>query len=1008
MNIRHTLLRLMGALIAAGAAMHPASAEDIDIYTANNGQTDVPNVLMMLDNSANWSASLSVGNCFYNENGVPSTVGPPSSEQGTKMAIEKCALYNVIDALPTKSGAAATDNALFNVGLMLLNESPASNAGAYPRQAFIKLTTANKAAFKTIIKNLSLNGDKGNNAAFAKAMYEMFLYYKGSAPYKGNAGTKYDAAAYSGGRYVSPSGASCGANYIIFIGNGNPQGAENNDALSLLADAGGNTTQITYSNTYIQNSTQANWADEYARFMRGVDVSSKDGTQNIITHTVAVTGASSDGTFPNFMLSMANYGGGTYTAASDANALVKGLLNVFNSIQAVNSAFASASLPVAVNAQGTYLNQVFIGMFRPDAEAKQRWRGNLKQYRFALDSLGKLKLIDANGSQAVNSGTGFIMPSAVSYWTTDSSFWANQQLGTPLSSSDSPDGEVVEKGGAAQRLRTTYASSQATRRVYTCVSCQGGATLGSGANTQFSTSTTDITAAALGVSTATDRSNLIDWVRGTDNAGDESGPGGSTTVRPSIHGDVLHSRPAVINYGGTTGVVVFYGANDGMLHAVNGNQTGTGAGEELWSFVPQEFFPRLNRLRTNTPEIKLSTTPEPTSATPRDYFVDGPIGVYQKVASGGANERVILYVSMRRGGRALYAIDVTTPSAPRYLWRKTNSDLPALGQTWSEPRVARIKGNTNPVVIFGGGYDASAEDSSGGTGTTMGNTVFVLDAIDGTLLKQFGSISRSVAADVTVVDSDFDGKIDRAYAVDLGGSVWRIDFETPNTQNAPADWTIYQLADLSGGTATGRKFFFSPSVVVTKNFTALLFGSGDREKPLLSATQDHFFQIFDRTTAKGKPATFDTIVFSNLTAVSDVGTNQGAGCYLALATGEKVVNSATTMAGSSFFGTNQPTGTVSSNSCSANLGIARGYNMPLFCKSAVAWTYAGGGLPPSPISGTVQLLNTTTGETMYKPFVMGGLPVDKNCTPSPLQPCDVTTTVDGTRKRIYWYSDKDR
>ena len=44
---------------------------------------------------------------------------------------------------------------------------------------------------------------------------------------------------------------------------------------------------------------------------------------------------------------------------------------------------ASVSLPVSVNTQGTYLNQVFVGMFRPDGDAAPRWYGNLKQYKLA-------------------------------------------------------------------------------------------------------------------------------------------------------------------------------------------------------------------------------------------------------------------------------------------------------------------------------------------------------------------------------------------------------------------------------------------------------------------------------------------------------------------------------------------------------------------------------------------------------------------------------------------------
>ena len=99
-----------------------------------------------------------------------------------------------------------------------------------------------------------------------------------------------------------------------------------------------------------------------------------------------MTGASSDGLYPNFMAAVANQGGGTFHSASDADALLKSLLEVFNEIQAVNSVFASASLPVSVNARGTYLNQVYMGMFRPDGDAKPRWRGNLKQYQFGLDA----------------------------------------------------------------------------------------------------------------------------------------------------------------------------------------------------------------------------------------------------------------------------------------------------------------------------------------------------------------------------------------------------------------------------------------------------------------------------------------------------------------------------------------------------------------------------------------------------------------------------------------------
>src|SRR5206468_1642192 len=127
----------------------------------------------------------------------------------------------------------------------------------------------------------------------------------------------------------------------------------------------------------------------------------------------------------------------------------------------------------------------------------------------------------------------------------------------------------------------------------------------------------------------------------------------------SIHGDVLHSSPAVIDYGGGTGVVVYYGANDGMLHAVQGKKTGSGAGEELWSFVPNEFLGKFKRLRDNSPTIQYATTDMSLTPTPtrKDYGMDGTITFYQSASGAGVTSKAIIYVSMRRGGRALYAFD---------------------------------------------------------------------------------------------------------------------------------------------------------------------------------------------------------------------------------------------------------------------------------------------------------------------------------------------------------------
>ena len=89
---------------------------------------------------------------------------------------------------------------------------------------------------------------------------------------------------------------------------------------------------------------------------------------------------------------------------------------IFSEIQAVNSVFASVSLPVSVNTEGTYLNQIYIGMFRPDRDAFPRWAGNLKQYKLGIGN-GRLQTQDADAVSAINNSTGFITECARSFWT---------------------------------------------------------------------------------------------------------------------------------------------------------------------------------------------------------------------------------------------------------------------------------------------------------------------------------------------------------------------------------------------------------------------------------------------------------------------------------------------------------------------------------------------------------------------------------------------------------------
>jgi len=616
-------------------------------------------------------------------------------------------------------------------------------------------------------------------------------------------------------------------------------------------------------------------------------------------------------------------------------------------------------------------------------------------------------------------------------------------------------------------------------------------------DTPCSDTSTGKTAAAGGA----DATTLINWVRGEDNLGDEAGPGAPINVRPSVHGDVLHSRPAIVNYGGSIGVVAFYGGNGGVFHAVNGNQTaaiGTvPAGGELWGFVPTEFYSKLMRQHLNAPVVKLEGTPATILPAPRpkDYFFDGSIGVYKNGAT------VHLYLSARRGGRIIYALDVSDPMNPRFLWKKSNADLPELGQTWSTPKVAKVKGHANPVVIFGAGYDPvedqEPQPAANAASRSMGRGIFVLDALDGSLVWQATTGAAAgtstcvgnpcsldmpypIPSDITLLDkytADLGDYIDRLYVPDLGGNVWRVDLEPAAGAGvgfAPSTWRVSKFASVGGTSATKRKLFFPPDVVSTADFDAVMFATGDREHPTRTQQAvnilNRFYMlkdvnvgndacpggtctptIVDNTSSTAcVPATlpktatscvedaptnlfnasaiFPTTLPSDFPAtVGPAYDDSGNGFYVNLLNllphpqadgsikygpeiqmGEKAVNAPTTIGGNTFFGTNSPI-PPAPGVCQPNLGTARGYGINFSTGQFNFAIFDGGGLPPSPVAGIVDV------DGVNYPFIIGGVP-PLNGNPaagspiggtasSPLAGAGVEITVRAPRSRIYWYRD---
>lgn len=1112
---KYKLLALAAFLLAttaAQAAFDPVN-DDTDIFLANPAYASSrPNVLIFVDNSANWGST---------------------SGGTTKFAAVKAALLSVITNI-------VNDN--FNVGLGMFTEtgSPNNNIdGAYIRYGVRQMSgtatdlSTNRGKLLQTINNLHISNDRSNGAKYSISFSEIFKYFAGLTSRSGHGKAKTDAGGtvyFAGGRevlpgsplsvtalpssslasaYNSPIVDGCQKNFVIFISNGEASDATSDisTAETLYAnDIGSKPVQIALT----PSGSQGILADEYAKYMATGDCNASiAGTQNVFTYTLdIIPRTTGQGPAHTALLkSMAANGKGKYFAVNDISAadeLELILSNIFKEVQSVNSVFASTTLPVSVNVRGTNLNQVYIGVFRPDEARKPRWYGNLKLYRLGVNSATQsLFLADANGSVAENASTGFIGASAKSFWTTNQTpdFWTFAPSGVG-GASDSPDGDLVEKGGAAQQIRIAYPASQSSRNIYTCIDGAGLCANNSLLSASLFNATT-ISATALGVTGNAARDTLVSWVRGADTE-DENGNGVLTDIRASIHGDVLHSRPAVINYnryGDDNDVYAFYGSNDGLFRAVKGGIAAhtTGAdttvlpGTERWSFIPKEFFTKLDRLRTQTPLIN--------NVNQKNYFFDGSIGVYQKDANNNNiirvtdGDKIYLYVTLRRGGNFVYAMDVTDPANPRLLWRKGNGDTgwDQVGQTWSEPKIARLSaslGNTsnpdNVVLIFGAGYDEAVDDvnpclltessltgiitkavgsgtvtytdagsctiagATGTTGTvnrTLGRGILVVDAFNGNVVWQAGggvttsaiagarklnvpNMTCAIASDSSVIDINRDGFADRIYVGDTCGQMWRVNLFGTNMD----EWTVTRIAQTATNAAADisdkRKFLYAPDLVfgsdASGNYTAVLAGTGDREHPFDTIINNRYYMFKDRddstealrgatnstsvkisgfsTAPTGSSYTNSTIFDATSSAVDTTNSLSLNGWRITLAAGEKVISTSTSVGGSTFFNTNQPSATAAAGLCSSNLGIAREYvvsfataaatqdlnalgNLSLANRSTVR---AGGGYLPSPVPVVVEI------DGRRYEAVISGTSVRPPSTP-----------VLDKRVRVYWYKEVD-
>jgi hypothetical protein len=130
-------------------------------------------VLIVLDNEANWSATM--------DSSPPADADSVASCGGVTGSYYCAQKYALIKLLQQKDATGAYFLA-DSVGVGILMYGSGSNKGGYIRFAVRKMTPGNRAALIKILKGLDITRDKGSSTQdYGLMMWEAFKYYGGGS-----------------------------------------------------------------------------------------------------------------------------------------------------------------------------------------------------------------------------------------------------------------------------------------------------------------------------------------------------------------------------------------------------------------------------------------------------------------------------------------------------------------------------------------------------------------------------------------------------------------------------------------------------------------------------------------------------------------------------------------------------------------------------------------------------------------------------------------------------------
>lgn len=879
-----------------------------------------------------------------------------------------------LERLKTSLSSLVKSNDGINAGLMSYSSY---RAGQFALRDEIKPIVESRDSLLQHIDDLYASGGTPTSSA----LFEAMLHYRGEAP------REMGGLSSSG----QPPAVQCQSNHVVLLTDGYPYGSQstwNSIGSYIGSDCGTDRGS---------NMSGGNCGIELAQYMKDNDhFPAVRGVNNITTHTI---GLSLD--MP-WLDNIAVAGGGGYYTASSSDQLLSAFQSIVDVAIDHATTFVSPSVTVDQFTRLSHREDTYLALFQPSTS--MRWPGNLKRYSF---SGSPPAIRDQNDEAVFDISTGTFTDDAHSFW------------------SDTPDGAYTSQGGAASK------QDVATRIVAT-YTANGSKSLIDSKN-RVHEDNSSVLAPWFNVS-GNSLNNLLKWARGVD-VDDEDGDGSTNDTRHHM-GDPLHSSPLIVNYGGSASdpdSAVFVGTNEGYLHSINSSD-----GTELFSFIPSALLGNLNTFYENS-----------TSVT-RPYGLDGDLTLWMddKNSNGSVDapsEHAYLYAGMRRGGRNYYALDVSEKNQPEFLWSieggVSGSDFAELGQTWSKPTKSKVRigGDVTDVLIFGGGYDPAQDATTSRTADNIGNTVYVVDAADGSLIwkplmdnnSDYSQMLYSIPSDPRIIDVDGDQVADQMYIGDMGGQIWRFDFneDASSAADLVSGGLIAELA--TDEQENNRRFFYPPDVAVVvregKSYLSVSVGSGNRAHPLGRDVHDRFYMILQdslhqapdgygvvEASVAGVQNTYRPITEADLynATDNDVDSSDGeisiaarsaledaSGWLLKLdQNGEKVLGTSITASYNIVFATYLPDSSgESDNACQPASGGNRGYVVNLFDASPITDPEHTADADPieryktleqSGIAGSTAVIISSDNESVTVNAVTG------------LESMDMPTI--NTTRRVYW------